>query len=256
MDSFILGAAAVLGSIFGSFYNVVIYRLPRGKSPARGRSFCPHCRRTISWYDNIPLASYLVLRGRCRKCGEHISFSYFLVELLSSLIAVLVVIRFGLSPTAAFSYFFLSVLLIVAFIDWFHKIIPDVLSLGGVIMGWIASFFYRDTSLVESMIGSLAGAGILIAIAALYKLVRKVDGLGGGDVKLMAMIGAFLGWQMVLPVLFIASFMGSLYGIFLMRSGSGGKTAVAFGTFLSPAAFIVFWFGRRLWELYLGFYIR
>lgn len=251
----ILTVAVVFGAVFGSFYNVLIYRLPRGMSIVRPRSACTQCGKGIAWYDNIPVVSYLILRGACRHCRTRISRTYVMVELLSGALAFFSVWRYGASLEALWIYAFLSILLIITFIDWYHQIIPDPLSLGGVVLGWVGARFVLDITLLDSLIGSVVGAGLLLIVALLYKAIRKIDGLGGGDVKLMAMIGAFLGWQMVFPVLFLASFCGSLYGLYLIRGGGGGRTAVAFGSFLAPAAFVMLCFGPTLWDYYLRFYL-
>ena len=244
--------AAFSGMIIGSFLNVLIYRLPRGSSVVTGRSKCPHCSTTIRWFDNVPVLSYLLLAGRCRQCRKRISYVYPVIELVSAAVAVLAVYSFGVTVKALWIYVFLAVLLVITVIDWHHRIIPDVLSVGGVLFGWVGSIVCLDIGLVESFIGSLVGGGLLLAIALLYRAVRKIDGMGGGDVKLMAMIGAFLGWQMVFPVLFIASLLGSVYGLFLMTRGGTGKTAVAFGSFLAPSAIVVLLVGQRLWSFYVG----
>lgn len=240
------------GLLVGSFLNVLIHRLPRKANVVTGRSKCPRCHRVIRWYDNVPLLSYLLLLGRCRHCRVRISFRYPVVEALSGVIAALVIHFLGLSLEAVWIYCFFSMLLVITFIDWFHQIIPDPLSVGGVVLGWTGSIVCLDISFAQSLIGSLVGGGVILGIAVLYKRLRKVDGMGGGDVKLMAMIGAFLGWQMVFLVLFIASFFGSIYGLALMRKGGSGKTAVAFGSFLAPAATVVYIAGGRLVDLYLG----
>jgi leader peptidase (prepilin peptidase)/N-methyltransferase len=244
--------AFVFGAVVGSFLNVVIYRLPLGRSIVRPGSSCPGCKAPVAWYDNIPVFSYIVLGGKCRRCKTRISARYPLVELISALVAAGVVWRYGLTLQAAWIYAFVAIMLAIMLIDWDHQIIPDPLSLGGVVLGWVGAAVCLDVGLVQSLVGSLVGAGVILAIAGLYKVVRKVDGMGGGDVKLMAMIGAFLGWQMVFPVLFVAALFGSLYGAWLVRSGGHGKTAVAFGSFLAPAACIMMFAGERLLDLYLG----
>jgi leader peptidase (prepilin peptidase)/N-methyltransferase len=251
-DAHITASATIMGLLIGSFLNVLIYRLPRKRSVVTGRSKCPQCNRTIRWFDNVPVVSWIVLGGRCRYCRSRIPLQYPVVELLSAGIAGLVVHFLGLTLEALWIYCFLAVLLVITFIDWFHQIIPDALSIGGTVFGWVGALVCLDITLVESIVGSIVGGGVILAIAVIYKALRKVDGMGGGDVKLMAMIGAFLGWQMTFPVLFIASFLGSIYGVMLMRRGGGAKTAVAFGSFLAPAATIVYVAGARLWELYLG----
>jgi leader peptidase (prepilin peptidase)/N-methyltransferase len=248
-----IAVAAVFGALLGSFLNVVIYRLPRNRSVVAGRSQCPKCRKTVAWFDNIPVASWLALRGRCRQCGWKIPVRYPLVELLTAASAGFSVWFYGPSLQAAWIVAFLAIMIAITFIDWDHQIIPDPLSIGGTALGWIGAYLCLDIGLVESLVGSMVGAGLILAIAVLYKAARKVDGMGGGDVKLMAMIGAFLGWQMVFAVLFVAAFAGSLYGVYVMRrSGGDGKTAVAFGSFLAPAACLMLFAGDRLLALYLG----
>jgi leader peptidase (prepilin peptidase)/N-methyltransferase len=252
-DTYWTIVAGAFGAVVGSFLNVVIYRVPRGRSVAAGRSRCPSCAAQIAWFDNVPLVSWVFLGGKCRRCRWRIPARYPLVEALSSAAAALIVHARGLTLEAAWLYAFVAIMIAITFIDWEHQIIPDTLSLGGVALGWIGAVVCLDVSLVGSLVGSIAGAALVLAIAALYKALRKADGMGGGDVKLMAMIGAFLGWKMIFPVLFVAALFGSLYGIFLMRAGSGtGKTAVAFGSFLAPAACLMLFAGDRLIALYLG----
>ena len=245
-------SAFILGAILGSFLNVVIFRLPLGRSIIRPRSSCPACKAPVASYDNIPILSYALLRGRCRRCRERISMRYPLVELISAAAAAGIVWRYGPSLQAVWIYAFVAIMLAITLIDWDHQSIPDPLSLGGVVLGWIGAAVCLDVDLVQSFVGSLVGAGVILAIAVLYKVVRKADGMGGGDVKLMAMIGAFLGWKMVFPVLFIAALFGSLYGAWVIRAGGHGKTAVAFGSFLAPAACVMMFAGERLLDLYLS----
>jgi leader peptidase (prepilin peptidase)/N-methyltransferase len=246
-------AAGLFGAVIGSFLNVVIHRLPRGESVALGRSKCPHCRETIAWYDNVPVLSWLLLRAKCRRCRGSISARYPAVELLTALSAVVAVWSAGLSLSAAWVFAFLAIMIVITWIDWEHQIIPDELSLGGTLLGWIGAAVCLDITLAASLVGSLVGAGLILGIALLYRAARKVDGMGMGDVKLMAMIGAFLGWQMVFAVLFVAAFAGSVYGVYLMRTAKGSsQTAVAFGSFLAPAAILMWFAGERLMALYLG----
>jgi len=160
---------------------------------------------------------------------------------------------YGTTLTALWVFAFLAIMIAITFIDWEHQIIPDPLSIGGTILGWIGAVVCLDITLVQSLVGSLVGAGLILGIALAYKAARKVEGMGGGDVKLMAMIGAFLGWQMVFAVLFLAAFAGSVYGVILLRrSNADGKTAVAFGSFLAPAAILMYFAGERVMALYLG----
>ena len=245
--------AGVFGALFGSFLNVVIYRLPRGTSVAAGRSKCPQCRETIRAFDNIPIVSWLVLGGKCRRCKWRIPVRYPLVEAMSAAAAAFCVWKFGPTLEAAWIYVFVAIAIAITFIDWEHQIIPDPLSIGGTVLGFVGAWVCLDVNIVESLIGAAVGAGIILLIAVTYKVARKVEGMGGGDVKLMAMIGAFLGWQMVLVVLFLAAMAGSIYGVWLMRrAGGDGKTAVAFGSFLAPAACLMLLTGGRLLTLYLG----
>lgn len=250
MTPFMYVTAALIGLIIGSFLNVVIYRVPRGLSVIRPRSFCPRCRRRVSWYENIPVASYIALGGRCRGCDERISIRYPLVEAAGAALALVAVYRFGIGVDAAFAYAFLMALTAITLIDWDFRIIPDGLSLPFIVAGLVWSLVNPHLTLASSFLGALAGGGSLYAIGALYKRARKMEGMGGGDVKLMAMIGAFLGIRLVFPVVLIASFAGTLYAITLLKSGKGSRTAVAFGSFLAPAAAACLFFGDRLLAWY------
>ncbi len=244
--------AAVFGLAVGSFMNVVVHRVPRGLSIARPRSFCPRCRRPITWRENVPIVSYLALRARCKGCGAPISARYPLVEAAGGALAVLAALRFGFTLDAAFAYAFLMALVAVTLIDWEFRIIPDRISIPFVAVGLAWSLASPRIGLASSALGALAGGGGIFVVGELYRLIRKVEGMGGGDVKLMAMIGAFLGVRLVLPVVLIASLAGSIYGATLLARGSGGKTAVAFGSFLAPAAAICLFAGERLVSWYLG----
>lgn len=249
--------AFLFGAVVGSFLNVVICRLPLGQSIVSPASHCPQCKRAVKWYDNVPLLGYMVLGGRCRACGWHIPVRYVLVEFIAAAAAAVVVWFYGVSLEALWVFSFVAVMLAITLIDWDHQIIPDQLSLGGTVWGWVGALVCLPIGFVDSLVGSVVGAGTILLIAGMYKWIRKVDGMGGGDVKLMAMIGAFLGWKMVFPVLLVAALVGSVYGTILMRRGHGdGKTAVAFGSFLAPAACVVMFWGARLIDLYLGMMYR
>lgn len=242
-----------IGLCIGSFLNVCIYRLPAGKSIVRPASACPACGASISWYDNIPLVSYIILKGRCRGCGAAISIRYPLVELLCGLFAWTSWIRFG-HPLSALIYFiFIAALLLITFIDIDHRIIPDIISLPGIPLGFLASFVLPQLKWSDSLIGIAAGGGILLAVALGYQLVTGNDGMGVGDIKLLAMIGAFLGWKGVLFTVMASSLIGTFVGIVLMlRSGKGMKMAIPFGPFLAVGAMIYIYFGPRLIDLYFG----
>jgi leader peptidase (prepilin peptidase)/N-methyltransferase len=208
----------------------------------------------IAWHDNVPLLSYAALRGKCRKCRSPIPPRYPAVELLTGTAAALAVWFLGAGAESLAAFVFFALLLAITIIDWKHRIIPDGLSLGGTAAG-LALSLARDLTFVDSLAGALVGGGILFAVAEAYRLVRKAEGMGGGDVKLMAMIGAFLGWRMVFPVLILASLGGALYGLYLMRRGASARSAIAFGSFLAPAAAVAYVFGPALWRAYIGFFL-
>ncbi len=255
-DNAILSAVAfVAGLIVGSFLNVVIYRIPRGQSIVFPRSRCPACGAAIAWYDNIPVLSYLLLHARCRTCRAPISARYPAVEIATGVIAGGAVWSLGATLEALWIFVFFSLLVAITIIDWSHRIIPDSLSLGGMLFGWVGAALCLDLTLADSLLGSLIGGGLLFLVALAYRLVRKVDGMGGGDVKLMAMIGAYVGWQLVFSVLVLASVAGAAYGVYLMRRGASSRTAVAFGSFLAPSAALIYVLGHTLWRAYLQFLV-
>lgn len=255
-DPLMLIVAALFGAIIGSFLNVVILRLPEpGASVVFPASHCPLCRHPLSWYENIPLLSYLFLRGRCGHCSAHISYQYPLVELLMAMLSAAIVFRFELSLTAAGFFLFSAALLVIIWIDIHHQIIPDRISLPGILLGFIFSFINSHTSWQDSLIGLFAGGGILYAIALFYYILRKQDGMGGGDIKLLAMIGAFLGWQSLPFIIFFSSVSGSIIGILTIAvQKKGGETRIPFGPFLSLAALLYMLFSKEIqytYRLYL-----
>ena len=251
----------ILGALVGSFLNVCILRIPNGASIVSPPSHCPSCKTAISFYDNIPLLSYMILRGRCRACGAPISPRYFVVELLTAVLAVALFERFGLGFTFFVSFLFVAALIVISFIDLDVRIVPDVISLPGIVCGLVLSavgyFFVRpDAELVpspvSSIIGILAGGGFLLATAWLYEKFTGVEGMGGGDIKLLAMIGAFLGWPSVPITLFIASLVGSVVGITCMLlTGAGRRLALPFAPFLCAGAVLFIFFGNQLIDFYL-----
>ncbi len=249
--------ALLFGAIIGSFLNVVILRLPTDNGsiifPA---SHCPRCQNTLSWYENIPILSFILLRGRCRHCQERISLQYPVVELCMALLSAAIVQRFGLTVTAAGYFLFCAALLVIIWIDLKHQIIPDVISLPGILLGIIFSFVSPALTWQSSLIGLLLGGGVLYAIALIYYLWRKQEGMGGGDIKLLAMIGAFLGWQALPFVIFASSLSGSCIGILAMiKQGKGAKTRIPFGPFLSLAALVYLFFSDQVHLLY-QFYLH
>ena len=242
----------VLGAALGSFLNVLIYRLPEETSIIFPASRCPHCRKAIRFYDNIPVISYILLKGRCRECHEKISFRYPLVELITAVISLLLFWKFGLAFQYLFSFIFVCALMVITFIDLDHQIIPDVITLPGIPIFFLAAVFAMNLRFLDAFLGFLIGGGCLYGIAFVYELVTKREGMGGGDIKLLAMIGAFLGWQSLLFVLLVSSLLGAVVGISLMMvKGQDMKYAVPFGPFLSFAAVAYIFFGDYAIRLFL-----
>ncbi len=250
---FVQVVAFLLGLVLGSFLNVVIARLPRGESIVRPPSRCPRCKARIQPWDNIPILSYILLRGRCRKCKRVISWRYPIVELLSGLLLLLLARRVEspvlLVPQAAF----LLSLLAIAWIDLDTQTIPDVVTIPGVGLGLAASLF-SPPGIAGALLGALCGGVSLWLVGALYERATGVPGMGGGDVKLAAMMGAFLGVGGVFGAIFLASLAGSVFGVLLIARGKGSRrTAIPFGTFLAPAAIALCLFGDSLFRLYRSF---
>ena len=243
----------IFGLVIGSFLNVCIHRLPASQSIVHPRSRCPQCGHLIRVYDNIPVLSYLLLRGRCRDCGARISLRYPVVELLSGAFAAMALARFGLGWQALLMYALIAAFLVITFIDLDHRIIPDVITLPGIPIGLAASFGPGMISPLESLVGILAGGGSLFLVAWGYQLVTQREGMGGGDIKLLAMIGAFIGWKGVLLTIFIASLTGTLAGMALIFRRRGDmKLAVPFGPFLAVGAIAYLFMGPELMSWYLA----
>ena len=214
---------------------------------------CPSCQTPIRFYDNVPVLSYLWLRGRCRSCGAGFSVRYPIVELISGLFAVAIFDRYGFSWESLFLYGLISALIVITFIDIDHQIIPDVISLPGIAIGFLASFLVGYITYKESLIGIVLGGGLLLSIAWGYYLLTKKEGMGGGDIKLLAMLGAFLGWKGVIVTIVAASVIGTLVGIAVaLRTGGGRKLAVPFGPFISLGAILYVFFGTQLIEWYVA----
>jgi leader peptidase (prepilin peptidase)/N-methyltransferase len=243
----------VLGTIVGSFLNVCIHRIPQGKSIVAPSSHCPRCKTPIRFYDNIPLVSFIILKGRCRKCEAPISLRYPLVEFLVGLFSLILLLRFGISTLYLIYLAFFASLTLVSFIDLPLRIIPDVISLPGIVIGIVISFLHPQMSVKDSLIGVLLGGGSLYVVASVYHIITKREGMGGGDVKLLAMIGAFIGWKGVLFTILCSSFIGTVVGVTLMLVFSAdSKYAVPFGPFLSLGAVIYVLWGEALITWYLG----
>ena len=204
--------AFLFGSMVGSFLNVCIYRLPQEKSVVFPSSRCPHCQAPIRFYDNIPLLSYLFLWGKCRRCGSPISLQYPLVELLTAGLSLFLYLQYSLVEYCIYFVLFAS-LLVITFIDLKHQIIPNAISLPGIGIGFLSSFVLPRITYLDSLLGIALGGGVLYGIAMGYYLITKTEGMGMGDVKLLAMIGAFLGAKSVIITIFLSAFLGSVIGI-------------------------------------------
>jgi len=251
----ILVFTLLIGAVVGSFLNVVILRLPaEGESIVFPASRCPKCLHPLKWYDNIPIISFVLLRKKCRYCKAPISWQYPLVELAMALLSLALVVKFGFTPALPVYFVFTAALLVVIIIDSYHKIIPDVISLPGIVIGFACAFINPVVTWQDSGIGLLIGGGVLYALAAGYYLFTKREGMGGGDIKLLAMIGAFLGWQSLPFVVFGSSLLGALVGIGAMiKQKKGGKTMIPYGPFLSIAA-LIYMFYREPINHYLVLY--
>ena len=240
-------AAFVFGVCVGSFLNVCIYRIPAGLSIVRPGSHCPRCDTTIAFYDNVPIFSYLLLGGKCRNCKVPISLRYPLVELLTGLLASMCLWRFGPTFLGLTAFVFVAVLVVVTFIDVDHRIIPDVISLPGIPLFFFISLANPYLTWLESVWGIVIGGGILFTVAWGYQMMTGRDGMGGGDIKLLAMIGAMVGWKGVVFTLFAASVIGAMVGLFAMiRAGKDMRLAIPFGPFLSAGAILFLFFGNEL----------
>lgn len=235
--------AFIFGAVVGSFLNVCILRIPAKESIVTPLSRCPHCHHPIRFFDNIPIISFAILRAKCRDCGEKISWRYPLVELVTGLLTLLLFIKFGLSLNFLVFFIFTAVLIVISFIDFDHQIIPDILSIPGIPIFFLSAVFIVKISWHEALIGLLIGGGMLFLIAFVYEMITKREGMGGGDIKLLAMIGAFLGWKSLIFVLLFSSFTGALIGLIVMAvKKKDTKYAVPFGPFLSIAAVVyIFW---------------
>lgn len=247
--------AFIFGTVVGSFLNVCICRLPHGESVVSPGSRCPRCSTAIRWYDNIPIISYLVLAGKCRGCGMRISLQYPLVELLNGLLTLALFLRFGPGLPFAVLFLFCSSLVVITFIDLEHQIIPDEISLPGILIGFVFSFVLPNHSWLNSLLGILLGGGSLLLVAYGYHWLTGKEGMGGGDIKLLAMMGAFLGWKAVPFIIFVSSLAGSVIGISLMLiRKENGRLAIPFGPYLALAAVVYIFWGRTLihWYLTLG----
>ncbi|MGB2705822.1 MAG: prepilin peptidase [Candidatus Omnitrophota bacterium] len=242
----------VMGTIFGSFMNVCIYRLPRKESIVSPRSRCPVCGGVIRWFDNIPILSYLILKGKCRSCGGGISPRYAVVEILSGLMCALLFLRFGFTAKFFIFFYLTSALIVISFVDLKIHEIPDEITLSGIVLGLILAALYPPlmnktgnvSSLLDSLLGVLAGGGSIYLLGYMGEFIFKREAMGGGDVKLLAMIGAFLGWKLTLFTFFLAPFFGSLVGI--VQKIKEGRDIIPYGPYLSIAAVVSMFYGEAI----------
>jgi leader peptidase (prepilin peptidase)/N-methyltransferase len=243
--------AFIFGLCIGSFLNVCIYRLPAFKSVISPSSSCPTCNKRIKFYDNIPIISYILLFGRCRYCKSPISLRYVCVELLTGLCALSALMKYGLSIQAFIIFSFISALIVITYIDIDHKIIPNRITLPGIPLCLLASLAFPEISIKDALLGLLLGGGSLFLIAWGYKTITKKVGMGGGDIKLLAMIGAMIGWKGVICTIYIASAIGTIVGIIVMLARRKNmKFAIPFGPFLSIGAITFIFFGELIINWY------
>jgi leader peptidase (prepilin peptidase)/N-methyltransferase len=244
----------IFGAMVGSFLNVCIYRLPKEESIVWPGSHCPRCKNPIKYYDNIPLISYILLKARCRYCKEPISIQYPLIEGITGLGSLILFMKFGPSASYLFYFSFVCALIVITVIDLYHQIIPDVISLPGIGVGLLASLMIPQITFFNSLVGVLLGGGSLFLVATVYQWLFKREGMGGGDVKLLAMIGAFLGWKSVILTILLGSLIGSVVGIMLMAlKGKNFKYAIPFGPFLSLGAVIALFYQNEIIAWYLQY---
>jgi leader peptidase (prepilin peptidase) / N-methyltransferase len=245
---------SLLGLSVGSFLNVCVHRLPRRQSLVHPGSRCPHCGYVLRWYDNIPVVSYLLLRGRCRVCRESIAIRYPALELATLLLFLVHGAVFGWSALLVVRLLFACAMVVLFAIDLEHHLLPDVITLPGIVAGLLFSIVLPP-GIVDSLLGVLVGGGVLWLIGEAYYRYSGQEGMGGGDVKMLAMIGAFLGWKLVLVTLVLSSVAGSLIGVVVIALKRGGmKYALPYGTFLALGALAASLVGERLVSWYLGFY--
>jgi leader peptidase (prepilin peptidase)/N-methyltransferase len=254
-DPVLVALLGLLGLVVGSFHNVCIYRLPRDLSVSFPASHCPSCEHPLRWYHNVPVVSWLALGGRCAFCRASIHWRYPVVELLNAALWMLHAVWFPWDGLLVVRVLFASALLVLFFTDLDCRILPNEITVGGTIAGLIASFVVTPPGWVSSLLGVVLGGGVLWATGALYERVRGVEGMGMGDVKMLAMIGAVLGWPLMILTLIWSSMAGGLVGAVLLAFKADARTtALPFGSFLAPAALLASLVGQPVLDWYLGFY--
>jgi leader peptidase (prepilin peptidase)/N-methyltransferase len=245
----------ILGSMFGSFANVVIYRLPRGESVVLPGSHCMECGHKVRFYDNIPIFSWFILGGKCRSCKKPYSFRYALVEFITGVLFAALFLVYGWK-WKLLEYLILAFgLVVISFIDLDHQIIPDEFSLGGIAIGLIGSLINPERDFWTAFAGFLMGGGFLWAIAYFYYAIRNEEGMGGGDIKLLAWLGAVLGWAAIPFIILVSSVIGSIVGLTLVSQGRGLKTTIPFGPYLAFAAILYMIGGHGLTKWYFSLFI-
>ncbi len=246
--------AGLFGALIGSFLNVCVHRIPRGTSVVWPASACPSCARNLSWFENIPVLSYVALGGRCRSCRTPISIRYPIIEALTAAMFGLAWWYYGPGVLLVSRLLFGCALIVLFAIDLEHHLLPNAITLPGIAAGFAFSLV-TEPGWLSSLLGILVGGGVLYAIAEIYFRVRHEEGLGMGDVKMLAMVGAFIGWPQALITLMMASFAGSILGVVLIATRRGGmKYALPFGTFLAVGAALAATVGPGLLDWYLAFY--
>lgn len=248
-------ALAALGAVIGSFLNVVIWRLPRGESLVHPGSRCPSCRKPVKPWDNIPVLSWLLLRGKCRSCGTRIPARYPVVEALTAALFALAGSTVSAPVALAVALAFVAAMVAVTFIDLDHRIIPDAITLPGMVAGLLLAFTGAGLNPRDALLGLVLGGGGLFAVAAGYRAATGREGLGGGDIKLLGMVGAFLGPGGAFLTIFLGSVTGTLFACaYMLRTGAGRTAELPFGTFLAPAAVFAMLYGARLMASYWGLF--
>ncbi|MGB7063329.1 MAG: prepilin peptidase [Candidatus Zixiibacteriota bacterium] len=253
MNTIIIVLISLIGLAVGSFLNVCIYRIPNKKSILFPSSYCPRCGTKIRFCDNVPVLSYIILKGKCRACQAKISLQYPLVELVTAALLVIAYLRFGLTWDFAARGILILLMILTFFIDLKHRIIPDVLTLPGVILGFLLSFLVDSPSVLNSALGAIAGGVIFYLAAVLGEALFKKESMGGGDIKLAMLLGAFLGWKSVILVFFLSAFFGTLIGgaaLFFSKQVKETRT-IPFGPFLALGAVIAIFVGDAIISAYL-----
>ncbi len=254
LDAFQIAILAVVGLAVGSFLNVCIHRLPRGQSLNSPPSRCPHCDYRLRWFDNIPVVSYAILGGRCRKCRARISIRYPIVEIITMGLFLLHGEVFGWSALLIPRLVFACAMVVLFAIDLEHQLLPNAITLPGIVVGLIASSVLPP-GIIDALIGAVVGGGVLWLIGEAYFRYSGQEGMGGGDVKMLAMIGAFLGWKLVLVTLVLSSVLGSIIGVMVIAARKGGmKYALPYGTFLALGALVASLAGEAIVNWYVGLY--